>query len=155
MANMNMKDFLTKLEETTENEGKLLFEAGKEGEKIDPKIKEMLKKANVSYKWAYEPEGYDVVVLEHKEDGEAKDSWSVVFFEEAEAREAEKEKLFADLSEDALNEQATMAVPVQTVKGNFFDIVKLCIELASNKEYKGEMSAVKAKKAMSAAKAKK
>ena len=152
---MNMKDFLTKLEETTDDEGKLLFEAGKEGEKIDPKIKEMLKKGNVAYKWAYEPEGYDLVVLEHKEDGEAKDSWSVVFFEEAEARAAEKEKLFADLSEDELNEQATVVVPVQTVKGNFFDVVKLCIELASNKEYKGEMSAVKAKKAMSAAKAKK
>lgn len=155
MGNMNMKDFLTKLEETTDNEGQLLFEAGKEGEKIDPRIKEMLKKANVSYKWAYEPEGYDVVVLEHKEDGEAKDSWSVVFFEEAEAREGEEEKLFAGLGEDMLNEQGTVVVPVQTVKGNFFDVVKLCIELASNKEYKGTMSAAKAKKAMSAAKSKK
>ena len=155
MTNMNMRDFLTKLEETADDKGKLLFEAGKEGEKIDPRIKEMLKKANVSYKWAYEPEGYDLIVLEHKEDGEAKDSWSAVFFEEAEARTGEKEKLFSSLSEDMLDEQGTVLLPVQTVKGNFFEIVKLCIELASNKEYKGTMSAVKVKKAMTAAKAKK
>jgi hypothetical protein len=153
MAINSMKDFLTRLDEVAENEGQLLFEAGKEGDKIDQAVKDMLKKRNVNYKWAYQPEGYELVVLEHKEDGEAKDSWSIIFYDEAEARDSEEEeKLFG---EDMLNEQGTELVPVDSVKGNFFDIVKLCIELASNKEYKGDMSTAKAQKAVKAAKAKK
>ncbi len=149
-----MKQFLEALEET----GGLLFEeGGKEGiEKIDPGMKAALDAQGIKATWAYEPEGYDLVVLEHDKDGEKPKSWSVAFFTEAEARGGEEEKIFDEKVYEAAAKKPKMGMKiVNHTQGNFLDIVQLCIELASNKQFKGGFTAQKAQKAVSAAKAKK
>jgi len=148
----NMRQFLEALEET----GGLLFEeGGKEGvEKIDPAKKAALDKAGVKASWAYEPEGYDLVVLEHDKDGEKPKSWSVAFFTESEER-GEKEKIFDEKMYEAAKKPSAMMKIVNHTLGNFLDIVQLCIELASNKQFKGGFTPQKAQKAVAAAKAKK
>lgn len=148
----NLRDFL----EAMENSGNLLFEeGGKEGEKIDASVKKALVDSKISYLWAYQPANYDLVVLEHEKDGEKKSSWSTVFFTEAElGTKGEPEE---DIFKESLNE-AKAAVGMKIVdqaKGNFLDTVQLCIELASNKQYKGGFTAQKAQKAVSASKSKK
>ena len=145
----NIKQFLEALDQS----GGLLFEGeGKEGEKIDAGFKAALKGEKVSSVWAYQPEGYDLVVLEHDKDGEKKDSWSVVFFTEAEmAGDEPEEDIFKEELDEAEKAKVGMKI-VDSVKGNFLDIVQLCIELASKKQYKGGFTSMKIKQAASAAK---
>jgi hypothetical protein len=149
----NMKQFLEALEET----GGLLFEeGGKEGlEKIDPAKKAAIEGSGAKASWAYEPEGYDLVVLEHDKDGEKPKSWSVAFFTEAEARGGEEEKIFDERMYEAAKKPKLGMKIVNHTFGNFLDIVQLCIELASNKQFKGGFTPQKAQKAVAAAKAKK
>jgi hypothetical protein len=144
----NIRQFLEALDKT----GGLLFEEGKEGEKIDGAMKAGIKSAGLSSIWVYQPEGYDLVVMEHDKDGEKKDSWSVASFTEAEQAGKEPEE---DIFKEDLNEAEKMKVGmkmIDQVKGTFLDIVQLCIELASNKKYKGGFTAQKLKAAASAAK---
>lgn len=142
----NIRQFLEALDRT----GGLLFEEGKEGEKIDAEMKVGIKSAGLSTIWAYQPEGYDLVVMEHDKDGEKKDSWSVAFFTEAEM--AGKDEPEEDIFKESLNEAKVGMKMIDQVKGTFLDIVQLCIELASKKQYKGGFTAQKVKAAAAAAK---
>jgi hypothetical protein len=147
---MDIRNFLEELESKG---GSLLFEEGKEGEKIDDAFKKGLAAAGVKSQWAYQPEGYDLVVLEHDKDGEKPNSWSVVFFTEAEVGKPDEDE--EDIFGEAMNEAEVGMKVIDQVKGNFLDIVQLCIELASNKAYKGGFTAAKIKQAAQKAKAKK
>ena len=148
----DMRQFLEAME--TMGPGLLFEEGGKEGwENIDPNKKAALEAAGIKALWPYEPEGYDLIVLEHGKDGEQKNSWSVVFF--AEAAAGQKEAPVLDVGEDLVYE----AKPMKTVKkildqakGNFLYTVQLCIELASNKSMKTGFTAQKVQQAVSAAK---
>lgn len=146
----NIRQFL----ETMDQTGGLLFEEGKEGEKIDASMKAALKNSKAAFQWVYQPEGYDLVVMEHDKDGEKKDSWSVAFFTEAEEAGKEPEE---DIFKENLDEaEAKVGMKmIDQVKGTFLDIVQLCIELASKKQYKGGFTSQKVKAAVSGAKAKK
>jgi len=149
---MEIKKFLEEMENKS---GNLLFEEGKEGEKIDPRMKKAL--AGSKYEWVYQPEGYDLVVMEHDKDGEKKDSWSMAFFTEAEvgAEKEPEEQWFKKVKKESLDEAEIGMKIVDQVKGNFLDIVQLAIEVASNKKYKKGFSSALVKQAASAAKAKK
>ena len=147
---MEIKKFL----EEMETKGGLLFEEGKEGEKINPGMKKALEAAGVKAQWVYQPEGYDLVVMEHDKDGEKAGSWSMAFFTEAEIGKGEEEEDI--FKKEDLDEAAEVGMKiVDQVKGNFLDVVQLAIEVASNKKYKKGFSSAMVKQAASAAKAKK
>lgn len=136
---MDIREFLNALEENLEESGKLaLFEAGAEGSKVPEGVRKSLEAANVpKYEWVYKPEGYDLVVLEHSKDGEKAGSWGMAFLTEAAIRGAEetpKKKIFDE--ELALNEAEVGMKVLDYVPGSFLDVVKLAIEVASNKQYK-------------------
>jgi hypothetical protein len=146
----NMKEFLENMEE---GKAALLFEEGKEGEKIDASFKTALSSAKITSEWAYQPEGYDLVVMEHDKDGEKKGSWSVAFFTEAELAGKEPEE---DIFKEGLSEAKVGLKLVDQIKGTFLDIVQLCIEIASKKgQYKGGFTSKRVAQAVSASKAKK
>ena len=141
---MKIKSFLETLDK---NNGNLLFEGGKEGQNIDAKVKTALKTAGISYLWAFQPDGYDMVILEHNKDGEKAGSWSAAFFTEAEVgrkpgEEGETgEELFGEsISEfddySMLSEAEVGYKILDHTKGNFLDIVNLAIEIAENPKYK-------------------
>ena len=136
-----------------EDSGVLLFEEGKEGEKINPQMKKALEAKGIKALWVYQPEGYDLVVMEHDKDGEKPNSWSMAFFTEAEIGGEEGEEIFKE--EENLDEAEVGMKIVDQVKGNFLDIVQLAIEVASNKKYKKGFSSTMVKQASAAAKAKK
>jgi hypothetical protein len=128
---MEIRDFLETLDNSN---GNLLFEAGgQEGEKIDPKIKKALE--GIKSTWAFHPEGYDLVIMEHDKDGEKPGSWSISFLTEADVGgSAEGEgSLFGESF--SLNEEVGYKV-ISQEKGNFLDIVNMAIEIASNDKYK-------------------
>jgi len=129
---MKVKNFL---EELDRSGGKLLFEGGKEGDKIDAKVKVALKAANINYIWAFQPSGYDMVILEHDKNGEKKGSWSTAFFTEAElgAKGETGEELFG---EEMISEAGVGYKIIDNPSGNFLDIVNLAIEIAGNAKYK-------------------
>ena len=147
----DMRQFLEAME--TMGPGLLFEEGGKEGwDKIDPAKKAAVEAAGIKAVWPYEPEGYDLLVLEHSKDGEQKNSWSVVFFTEAEAASKEpEEKIFDDMMYEAKPAAGVMKI-IEQAKGNFLDTVQLCIELASNKSMKGGFSKAKVSSAVAAAK---
>jgi len=146
---MEIKKFLEEMEDS----GVLLFEEGKEGEKINPQMKKALEAKGIKALWVYQPEGYDLVVMEHDKDGEKPNSWSMAFFTEAEIGGEEGEEIFKE--EENLDEAEVGMKIVDQVKGNFLDIVQLAIEVASNKKYKKGFSSTMVKQASAAAKAKK
>jgi hypothetical protein len=157
---MDIREFLGALEENVENSGKMaLFEAGAEGSKVPAEFQKALEAANVpKYDWVYKPEGYDLVVLEHNKDGEKAGSWGMAFFTEAAMRGAEekaaKKKLFAQEEGQLYEAEVGMKV-LDYVPGNFLDIVKLAIEVASNKQYKKGFTPTQLTTLKSKAKAKK
>lgn len=144
---INMKDFLQELENNNIN---ILKEGVEEGGKISEDAKKMLDAAKISYKWAYEPDGYNLVVLEHDENGDKKDSWSIVFYEVGEERAAGKKRAI-DLVDDETNESildinsvlseaATQKLMSQQEVGDYKKIVNMCMEIATNDKYKGDLS---------------
>lgn len=148
---MEIKDFLNEMEQR----GGLLFEQGKEGAKVDKVFLDELKRKGINFTWPYQPEGYDLVVLEHDKDGEKKGSWSIVFFTEAEISKPGEEEEEEWFKEELINEQEVGMKMVDRVDGNFLDIVQLAIEIASNKKYKKGFSSALVKQAETAAKTKK
>ncbi len=150
---MGIKNFLEEMEERT---GNPLFEGeGKEGEKVDSAFKEELKEKGIKYTWVYQPEGYDLVVMEHDKDGEKPGSWSVAYFTEAEKGGADDEEdLFGEDINSVLKEEVGMKL-LNQAKGNFLDTVQLAIEIASNKAYKGGFTAANIKAAQAKSKSKK
>lgn len=133
MGNISMKLFLETLERTN---GKMLFEGeGKEGAAIDASVKEALKRKDIKYIWAFQPDDYDLVVLEHNEDGEKPNSWSVVYLTSGDASAAEEPDIFGESMNEAENEDV---VVLEQVSGNFLQTVQLCIEIASNDNMKGK-----------------
>jgi len=150
---MEIRSFLEEMEKR--GDGNLLFEEGKEGTKVDKVFLDELKEKKIGYTWIYQPEGYDLVVMEHDKDGEKPNSWSMAFFTEAEKVKPgeEEEEIFGEARIDEQG-QVGMKMLNQT-KGNFLDIVQLAIEVASNKAYKQGFTAAKIKQVMSKAKAKK
>jgi len=150
---MEIRSFLEEMEKR--GEGNPLFEEGKEGAKVDKGFQDELKEKGINYSWIYQPEGYDLVVMEHEKDGEKPGSWSMGFFTEAEKVKPgeEEEEIFG---EALINEQGEVGMKMLTqTKGNFLDVVQLAIEVASNKTYKQGFSAANVKQALSKAKTKK
>jgi len=148
---MEIRSFLEEMEKRGDN---LLFEEGKEGAKVDKVFQDELKEKGISYTWIYQPEGYDLVVLEHDKDGEKPGSWSMAFFTEAEKGPAgDEEEIFG---EARIDEQTKVGMKMLSqTKGNFLDIVQLAIEVASNKAYKQGFTAAKIKQVLTKAKTKK
>ena len=150
---MEMKSFLEQMEERGET-GNLLFEEGKEGAKVDKAFQDELKEKGLNYSWIYQPEGYDLVVMEHDKDGEKKGSWSMAFFTQAEKGGAGEEEDW--FKKEGMNEAAEVGMKMlDQVTGNFLDIVQLAIEVASNKKYKKSFSSALVRQAAAAAKSKK
>lgn len=146
-----MRSFLEELEQRG---GNLLFEEGKEGAKVDKAFQDELQEKGIKYSWIYQPEGYDLVVMEHDKDGEKPGSWSMAFFTEAEKAGADddEEDIFGEAK---INEAEVGMKIIDQTKGNFLDIVQLAIEVASNKSYKQGFTAANLKQAISKAKTKK
>lgn len=149
---MEIRSFLEEMDKRGDN---LLFEEGKEGAKVDKAFQDEIKEKGVKYSWIYQPEGYDLVVMEHDKDGEKPGSWSMAFFTEAEKAapgEDDEEDIFGEAK---INEAEVGMKMLNQTKGNFLDIVQLAIEVASNKAYKQGFTAANLKQAMTKAKAKK
>lgn len=126
-----MKNFLEAYDKCN---GKFLFEDGKEGDKIDQKVRDALTAAKISYLWSFQPDGYDIVILEHDKNGEKAGSWSIAFLTEAQLGANKKD--VEDVFGEGLNEAEVGFKVLEDSKGNFLDIVNLAIEIAGNEKYK-------------------
>jgi len=130
---MNVRNFLEALDQSSE---KQLFEGGNEGDKIDPRMKESLATAGIKYIWAFQPEGYDMVILEHDKDGEKSNSWSIAYFTESEVGGGPAKDVEDVFGESMITEAKVGFKVLDNPKGNFLDIVNLAIEIAGNSKYK-------------------
>lgn len=150
---MEIRNFLSEMEERT---GTLLFEGeGKENDKVDAAFREEIKEKGIKTTWMYQPEGYDLVVMEHDKDGEKPGSWSVAYFTEAEKGGEDEEDIFATEDINRVLKEEVGAKMLDNPKGSFLDVVQLVIEIASNKAYKDGFTAQNIKAASAKAKAKK
>jgi hypothetical protein len=135
---MDMKDFLTEMEESG---GQLLAE-GKEGDQVPKQYTEALKRDKAidktDYEWIYKPDDYEVVITKLKGGDEKKGGkWAVHFFTEAEVGGEEgEESLFGEGLDKILGEAEETLAVLDSVEGDFLSTVKLCIEIAQNKQFK-------------------